>query len=155
MVANLPVNGTRLIDNLQPKGRMTDSTQVEKLEVIANSYLSKVNGGQPLREKQKLKLSVFSKDIPLARVIIMKAYKDYKSGRVLVDIKEPEIEELKSRGQLKDFAYLAKKHEKFKRAGAADLDLLKMTDEIYTQQSISTEDLISLRSQIVDSITCR
>lgn len=151
MQINFPLNSTSSGTDFQKRAKLFSSNST-KLEAIANSYLSKINNGQPLRHQQKLHLKIWSKEIPLARMILEKAYRDYHSGDVLLEVLEPEIEKLKEQG-MQEFAAKADKKTYFQRAGAAKLDLLNIKDEDYQSHGISSKELHTMRASICDEIS--
>lgn len=140
----------------RPEPSKQNAVLTEKLDALALSFLSDLNDGQPMRPGQKLYLKAYSTDLVLAKKIVEQAYKN-QSGKVTVEILEPEIEELKNKYGLQDFDAVreAKRRNQDKSSPIDLTDMKNLSIDKYKQFGISLKESIELRDAIKTDIDPR
>lgn len=126
-----------------------------KIDSVALKLLQNANGqNAPLKPNQKLIIKGSSDLLPLVHRIHELAYKNFQSGKVSLDLVEPQIEKLKTRFPIQSFESKKNTLQKIKQEGGAEIEI----SDAETAKTFSAEELKNLKASIaakLDPVTQR
>lgn len=121
-------------------GLTNNESLANKIDKLATSLLKEINQKKNLSQN-RIKITATRKHIPLVYKMLEKAYNGYQSRKIVVEIKEPELEALKREYSINDQSY--------KPIVQGEFDL----DEMHAYAQLSDQEITELEKSVVPQIS--